>query len=282
MMVNDYSQKKRNNIMLCYPMDFDRLKKWGFPIFVQPKLDGNRCRYSAADQCLYSSTSEVITSVPHINEALLHLPFNIHLDGELYIHGIDHNEINSIVSRTVNISEDFESMEYHIFDLITDEPQYLRLKDLYKLKEDLKSDKIKFVETKLVKNFEELEIEYFNYLEKGYEGIILRYPANYYTTKRSTWLMKYKPKKFDYYNIIGFEEEVDKHGNLKNGLGSLICSGFDSESFGVGSGFTRDQREKLWKVREELIGKFCKVGYQSISSKNKVPRFSTFIEIVDL
>jgi len=281
-MMNDYSEKERNNIILCYPMDYNRLKKWGFPVFIQPKLDGNRCRYSAADQCLYSSTSEIIISVPHINEVLIHLPFNIHLDGELYIHGIEQNEINSIVSRTVNISEDFESMEYHIFDLITDDPQYLRLKDLYKLKEDIKSDKIKFVETKLIYSLEELNSEYLNYLNNGYEGIILRHPSNKYITRRSTYLMKFKPKKFDYYKIVGYVQEVDKHGNLKNSLGSLICSGFNGEEFGVGSGFTRKQREDLWKVKEKLIDKFCKVGYQSISSKKKVPRFSAFIEVVDL
>lgn len=267
--------------MLCYPMDYNRLKKWGFPVYIQPKLDGNRCRYSAADQCLYSSTSEVITSVPHINESLLHLPFNIHLDGELYIHGADQNEINSIVSRTVNISENFESMEYHLYDLITDEPQYLRLKDLYKLKDSLNSDKIKFIETRLVNSLEQLEEEYLNYLNKGYEGIVLRHPTNLYVDKRSTYLMKFKPKKFDYYRIIGYEEEVDKKGNLKNSLGSLKCAGFTDEVFGVGSGFTKEQRKNLWAVRDKLIDKFCKVGYQAISSKNNVPRFSTFIEIVD-
>ena len=119
---------KRQGIMLCYPYEEKRLRKWKPPFYIQPKLDGVRCRaeLKTTGVELHSSTNQIITSVPHINKALDDMKHELwhhgifELDGELYIHGWNFNQINSLVSRTVNRREDYEQMEYHVFDHISD------------------------------------------------------------------------------------------------------------------------------------------------------------------
>ena len=120
-------KRKRKGAQLCYPLEERRLTeaKFGwkhyFPHITQPKLDGERCRAICRGHekpILLSSTESIITSVPHINKALQKKCFHGELDGELYIKGMDFDDISSIVSRTVNLHPDYEQMEYHIFDIV--------------------------------------------------------------------------------------------------------------------------------------------------------------------
>jgi len=54
----------------------------------------------------------------------------------------------------------------------------------------------------------------------------------------------------------------------------------------VGTGFTREQRETLWKsiktIPEFLDNKFVEVKYQEITSARGVPRFPVFIKIKEI
>lgn len=118
-------------------------------------------------------------------------------------------------------------------------------------------------------------------IELGYEGIIVRHNMAPYQRKRSTLVMKFKPKKSDGYKIIGYEEEISIEGVPKGSLGSLQCKSGDGNVFSVGTGFSRDQRDQLWQVREGLNGKVAKVKYQHITSGRKVPRFPVFVEVIE-
>ena len=95
-------------------------------------------------------------------------------------------------------------------------------------------------------------------------------------------MMKFKPKKEDSYEIIGFKEELDKFGSPKGRLGALICKGTDGTEFSVGSGLTEDNRIAYWKDREALPGRSCRVQYQHITPGRRVPRFPVFIEVIDV
>ena len=80
----------RSGIMLCYPFEEKRLAKWSPPYVVQPKLDGERCRYKQYEggSFLLSSQENVIFGAPHIKHYLDSVcPTGLHLDGELYCHG---------------------------------------------------------------------------------------------------------------------------------------------------------------------------------------------------
>jgi len=114
----------------------------------------------------------------------------------------------------------------------------------------------------------------------GYEGIIVRHKLAMYERKRSTWVMKFKPKKEDEYEIVGWQEEISKDGLPKDRLGSLLCLSGDGNTFSVGTGYEDSTREELWKNREILKGKTVRVKYQHLTSGKKVPRFPVFVEVI--
>jgi len=272
---------KRAGVMLCYPFEEKRLLKWSPPYVVQPKLDGVRCRAVWADELnsyvLLSSTQHQIVSVPHIVAALNKSGLTTELDGELYCHGMSFEDIYGRTARTVNEHLDSEAIEFHIFDIITEGSQLARMTWLYA---HVFEQPLVAVPFKLCSDLDEIMAHYVQILNKGYEGIIVRHIDAPYKRARSTFMMKFKPKKEDYYNVLGSVEEVDKFGKPKGSLGALICAGNDNTEFRVGSGFNQDQRQKLWIERENLPGHLVRVEYQHITPGRGVPRFPIFCEIV--
>lgn len=273
----------RSGIMLAQPFEEKRLAKWYTnSVISQPKLDGERCRAvfdSSGSVTLYSSENNIITSVPHINEQLKSLGLHdIEFDGELYVHEKPFEQIHSIVSRKVNEHYNSASMEYHVFDLVTHDRQTIRLKALNYLLEK-ETDNVKRVRWTEIANFTDIVSALNMYKGEGYEGIIIRHPDAPYVRKRSPYMMKFKPKKNDVYKIVGFQEEVSIHGVPKGRLGAFILKGDDGTKFGVGSGFDDSQRAFFWQNRNECIGRWCEVQYQSITQKGKVPRFPVFVQI---
>jgi DNA ligase-1 len=274
------------NIMKAMPFEEKRLAKWEPPYLVQPKYDGVRCRAvpTASGYLLFSSEENVIFSVPHLND-ILNSSFNStpywetlpELDGELYCHGMKFEEIVSITSRTVNLHEDYTRISYHCFDVINEEIQIRRLSFINKLKD--KSEWIKIAPVHICYNLDEVLKAYDSILESGYEGIIVRHWQAPYERKRSTLVMKFKPKQQDNYEICGFQEEVDKEGTPKDTLGALTCKSGDGNIFNVGTGFSGDRRKQLWEGRDLLIGQIATVKYQHITSGKQVPRFPVFVEV---
>lgn len=281
-------ESKRKDILLCYPFEEKRIKKWNCPVIVQPKLDGERCRALSIKNAslLLSSECNIFRTVPHINQALQSIPFlsNMEFDGELYSHDLSFEEIHSIVSsQRVSISPDFEKIQLHIFDLINDKDQISRLKELNQLKPLMNKfpEALQFVPSRIAESMEELMLFYKEFIDLGYEGIIVRHPHSLYVRKRSNMIMKFKPKKSDTYEIIGYKEEYDKYGNPKNRLGAITCIGTDGTEFSVGSGLTESDRISLWRDPDQLLDKFCHIEYQHLTPGKKVPRFPVFVSIID-
>ena len=275
----------RTGIMLCYPFEEQRLEKWGNKFLIQPKLDGDRCRAIIGKDghaTLLSSEANIINSVPHIVDQLEQMGLaNIELDGELYTHGTTHQVIHGTVGRTVNLHPEFENICYYIFDYVSLESQYKRILNLPKLIKE--TDNIKIVETQFGEGLEQVMHGLEYYTENGYEGVVLRSLDNLYVRKRSTQMMKFKPRKSDYYTIVGYEEEISITGEHKNSLGALILSSEAGEIFNVGSGsfLTRDNRRVLWEQRESLRGQIAHIKYQHLTSRH-VPRFPVLIDIISI
>ena len=275
---------KRRGVMLAMPFEERRLEKWPVPWLVQPKLDGDRCRaIFDSEGCLTLLTSEenLITSVPHIFDALQDMGLrDIELDGELYCHGTPHQEIHGVVGRTVNIHNDFESIQFHIFDYVSDKPQ---VKRLVELQDNIKeSSCIKIVPTEAAVKLEDIMKHLDTFTKLGYEGIIVRHIAYPYVRKRSTGMMKFKPRRSDYYQVTGYEEEISIHGEPKGSLGALWLSDQSGERFKVGSGslLTRENRIQLWREKDKLVGRFAHIYYQHLTER-KVPRFPVLVELLD-
>jgi DNA ligase-1 len=274
------------NIMKAVPFEEKRLDKWSIPYIVQPKYDGIRCRAiplmtgpKGNEYLLLSSEENVIYSVPHINEALSSLQLRAELDGELYCHGMSFEDILSITSRSINLHIEHGNIKFHIFDIINNQPQMRRqllvnaLRGLHPW--------IPVAPFWLCESLEDVMRAYDEIIDLGYEGIIVRHNMAPYERKRSTLVMKFKPKKEDDYEIVGYEEEMSIEGVPKGSLGSLHCRSGDGNTFSVGTGFSRDLRSRLWQGRESLKGKIAKVKYQHLTSGRKVPRFPVFVEVIE-
>lgn len=283
-MTNSWQRWK--GIMKCYPFEEKRLAKWQPPYIVQPKYDGVRCRalplqtgLKGNEYLLLSSEENIIYSVPHIFESLSRIGIRAELDGELYCHGMSFEEILSITSRTVNIRSDYTKIQFHVFDIINDQPQMRRSL----LIENLKglSPYIVVAPFWLCESLDDVMKAYEQVIEKGYEGIIVRHAQAPYVRKRSTLVMKFKPKKEDNYVITSYAEEITIDGVPKGRLGSIQCESGDGNVFSVGTGFSGEVREGLWKDKENLLGKTIKVKYQHLSSGRKVPRFPVFVEVIE-
>ena len=281
----------REGIMLCYPFEEKRLLKWAAPYFIQAKLDGERCRAMCfKDEVkLISSEGNEFVHLPHINQALMKLGLHgVELDGELYCHGMNFPDIHSICSRKVNPHPEYALMEYHIFDIVENYEQILRLKELEELRQHIVEcncqEELKVVGSIAVSTLDAIMEVFDDYIASGYEGFILREKNNIYQRKRSTTIMKFKPHQEDVYEITGFQEEVSISGVAKQALGAFLCRGDDSSTFAVGSGpaLTREARELLWKEKENLVGKYLQVKYQNLTPGRGVPRFPVALRVLDL
>jgi DNA ligase-1 len=122
---------------------------------------------------------------------------------------------------------------------------------------------------------------YDKIIELGYEGIIVRHNLAPYERKRSTLVMKFKPKKEDIYEILDFREEISIDGIPKGTLGALVCKGGEGDIFSVGTGFNSAMREMLWNTKDSLCGKSVRISYQHLTSGRRVPRFPVFVSIED-
>ena len=277
----------RSGIMLCSPFEEKRLLKWHPPFLVQPKLDGDRMRALVLDtyvQLLSSEENSMNVALPHIVDYLGNLGLGtIELDGEAYYHGMNHELVHGIASRRVNPHSRLEDLEYWIFDIVEPLPMWERIGELLKLNEIFKQvpGPVHVVPFEVAETLDDILRIFDKFVAAGYEGIIVRDHEAGYVRKRSTQVMKFKPKKSDYYVITGYQEEISIDGLPKGALGAIRCRANEGEEeFNVGTGFSADQRRELWQTRDALPGRIVKVNYQHITSGRHVPRFPVFSEII--
>jgi len=133
---------------------------------------------------------------------------------------------------------------------------------------------------------------------QGYEGVILRHPAGKYKQGRSTFnehgLLKVKRFKDAEATVVGFEElmhndneaKLDERGYSKRSshkenkvpmgtLGSLQVK-WKNVVFNIGSGFTQEWRDRIWKNQKNYLGKLVKFKYLEVGLLN-APRHPVFL-----
>lgn len=276
--------RRQRQCMLAYPYDERYWMQMHKPAVVQPKLDGIRCIAIRNDDdtwTLTSSTGKVITSMPHINQDLQEIFKEHHevtkVDGELYKSNWNFNKISSVVNR-INPADNHNQIMYWMFDLPTrHDPLLIRLKTLARFMGYFCMP----LSYALVSTEEQVYEHLHQYIQMGYEGIMIKDPVSSWENKRSTEWLKLKPHKSDTYKIIGFLPLERQDGTIEKMVGSIQVTTSLGEIFFVGSGslFTDEQRRQLWTRRQELIGQYLVVKYQEITPRG-VPRFPVAIDIV--
>lgn len=191
--------------------------KWG-QVDGQSKLDGLRCRivldreagvlrvwsrqndHYALPNTLYQNVLSVFRDNPKLNS----------LDGELYIHGVDFSDIQSMV--TDESHPDRDQLELWVYDTI--EPT-MKWSDRRGLVNRIKADtyqRIKVVESVPLDNIQDALQFLDNAVAQGFEGIILRnWTGLYLCGKRSYDLQKWKLFQDAEFMMTGIE--IDKRGH---------------------------------------------------------------------
>lgn len=283
-------EERRDIVLLHEPMlakDYKGIVD--FPVAVQPKLDGIRMMayYDENNELVFSSrgSNNFIYTENHlvglrkeVVQFLSLLPDGTQLDGELYSNNLSFLEITSIVKTRVRVHKKSDLIQYHMFDIVLQsnpvfEERYEILVDTYNrlLSKIGRINYLEIVETKLVNNQKELDDAYDNYINKGYEGMMIRKvgPGTEYVSGRTSNLLKMKDV-FEEEIIVtdlieckGNEEGLCKiRGLLPNGKSVIVRP---SETF--------ETRRMYLENANDYIGKKYTIIYNEINPDTGMPRF---------
>jgi DNA ligase-1 len=247
-------------------------------IFVQRKYDGVRCICNKDG--LWTRNGKQIVSSPHIFNGLNHLfkqDPNLILDGELFAEKeiCDFNKIISCVKKTKpkigDLIESEKYIKYYVYDFPSCEEKYynrnIALKNLNL------PDCCVLVETYSVNNEKQIKEFYTQFIEEGYEGLIVRLNS-LYQNSRSSYLLKYK-EFFDQEFII--KDIIQGIGKLTNKAGTILCE-IEGKEFNSSINGTHEYLEEIWKNKNQFIGKSATVKYFELTSDG-IPRFPKVIQI---
>ena len=240
--------------------------KADYPAFIQPKLDGVRCLFTAKGAV--SRANNQFMNVQHIEQALK--PFfaknpTAILDGELYNHGLkdDFEKIISLVKKKkptdADRAEAKELVQFHVYDVPTMKigtytDRYLFLCTLTYTYPICK------VTTELALDFDEAKKMHDKNLKLGYEGSIYRTTYGKYKGTRSWDLMKFKDFHDAEATIIGYDEGK---GKREGTLGKFIMQDYEGNKFGCppGKGYDYKDLANMLENIHDYIGQYATFTY---------------------
>ena len=246
--------------------------KADYPAFIQPKLDGVRCLFTAKGA--FSRANNRFMNVEHIEQVLK--PFfaknpTAVLDGELYNHGLkdDFEKIISLVKKKKPTDNDkaeaAELVQYHMYDVASfDNATYTwrwgfinRLTDSSMVRT---SNCLVITESKIALDFDEAVALHKKNLKLGYEGSIYRTLDGYYKGTRSWDLMKFKDFHDTEATIVGYE--IGK-GKREGTLGKFIMQDDEGVEFGCppGKGYDYQALTNMLNNVHDYIGQRATFTY---------------------
>lgn len=105
---------------------------------------------------------------------------------------------------------------------------------------------------------------------QGFEGLMIRRPEfPYEHGKRSFGLLKFKEMHDAEFKVV---DTIPGEGKFKNSLGAFVCVTKDGHRFHAPPKVSTAQRTRMWKQRNQYIGKWLTIQYQELSSQD-IPRF---------
>lgn len=281
---------------------FDRLV---FPLYASPKIDGFRC--VLGERPLTSRLSRFPNEFFDRNLTKV-LPRNTILDGEVVVgkrrgKGVLGRTSSGLTSRSGE--PDFTLWVFDTFQRgygFSERHQLAR-----QIIRDLDHPRIRLLKHTLILDLPMLQHYIDARLERGYEGVMVRSVDGPYkegkSTLREQHLLKIKPFDTEEGRIKGWFEEQEntneakreatgklKRSSAKSGkkpkstLGGFILKDIKSSvDVRVGGGFTKRQREGLWKLIQsgyDFTGTLVRYKKQRVGEKEK-PRHPGFVDFVD-
>lgn len=277
----------------------DDVAKLRFPLLASPKLDGIRAL--VLNGVVVSRNLKPIPN-KHVQTVLGHQRLN-GLDGELIVGDPTDPAAFRQTSSGIMAIEGQPRFAFHVFDAVSAQVFADRLSYASSVVARYGSDLVY-----AVKHFEVLEeVDLLNYeedfLEQGYEGLMLRDPGGCYKHGRSTFkehgLLKLKRFADAEAEVLGFEEQLQNTNEAKRDalgaqvrstkkagmrgkatLGALRVKGLNGPykdiEFRIGSGFDDALRASVWLTQAMWLGSAVKYRYFPGGSKD-APRFPVFV-----
>jgi ATP-dependent DNA ligase len=255
-----------------------RGKNIRFPAYAQRKYDGIRCisnksKMISRNQTEYSHLEHITND---LQSFLQNKDNDFYIDGELYTDEFPFEVLSGLINtKYVNDENinDIQKIEYHIYDCFNTNDMSLtyeqRLQELNSLFENIPNNiSLKLVVTDLLQSVDEVIPIHNQYVEEGYEGIILRNIDSPYEFKRSKNLQKYKSFLDDEFKIIGFKEGT----GTEKGTVIWECELPNGKTFSVRPKGSFEMRKQLLKNGNKYIGHMLTVHFQNYSNLG-IPRF---------
>lgn len=252
-----------------------------FPIYGQPKINGVRCLvYLHEGDVKMKSKEGEFYKVEHIIkwfEDRLDLFTDINgdpiiYDGELYIHNMLLQHIRSAV-----VKPNFETpmVTYEVYDIAV--PKHSNMVRYSMLKQKLHecfnvatnqfvlNSPVKFVRTFKLINDTHVQAKCDEFIEQGYEGIILRVPsAEYQFGKRTVNMLKLKRLIQEEFQIIGIKAQEE---NPEFGL--YVCITKDGVEFNVTPTESADYKETMMLTPYLFVGKMLTCSFYEYTDTGK-------------
>lgn len=268
------------DVMLGTPIDKVKLKgdEW---ISISRKLNGCRCSF-VGDRCITRQGKEYKGLDHIINDLQKLVGENMFVDGELIYKNTEGLSDSEAFQKGTGIAmskeNDKTKLKLVVFDIFPLEQFWLKKSDFtYKQRKDFYLENLKreMLRLSLKDNIELVQMCYegndhseiwkwLEYAEENdWEGIIINLDSPY-ECKRTKSLIKVK--KFFSCDIkcTGIEEGS---GRNKGTLGALVCD-YKGFPVNVGSGFSDEDRKRIWQCPEDVIGKIITVKYKE-ETRNK-------------
>jgi DNA ligase-1 len=245
---------------------FENGKHLQFPLYIQPKIDGLRCL--AHPHGLFSRTGCPFLGLDNIRNDLSAF-FKEHegcvVDGELYSDEMPFEELSGYCRRQKEITSG-KKVVFHVFDVIV--PTGMTFEERLRLFPS-QTGHIRLVPTQQIEKKEEIEEHLHQFVEQGYEGIILRNKKGTYQEGHRSWdLQKYKLFHEEEFEIIGFAEGTGR----EKGLVIWECQTQEGKTFHVRPEGDHDARRNMFQNATKYVGKPLTIVFQEYT-KDRVPRF---------
>lgn len=290
------------------PMALKPWKDFGdrlvYPLYVQPKLDGLRMI------AMLDTDGKVILKtrrrhdIPKFDKLKAELQYlydqssdkNIVLDGELYAHGMDLQNISGIVRAETGRDTEKDELQYWLFDCFcvkdsdgytTQDPFEVRINRLKQFITLCKrKSQIVLNETILCEADKDADQYYSRLVSNGYEGVIYKsngkpYEYSFTKEKRSSWYLKRKQQFDSEFEIVSYTEGKGKDA----GCVVFVLKTNEGIEFNSVPNGTYEYRKSLYQqcVNDfsQFKGKLAKVQFEDYSTE-KVPLRNRMIMIRDL
>jgi DNA ligase-1 len=253
---------------------------WKDEWYVSRKIDGARCIAivdSNGESTFYSRTGKEFDTLGVVAGGIKALGItNVVLDGELCLVDDEGNEdFQGIMKQLKKKDHTIPNPSYKIFDMISHDEFYSKKGDKNKsysirynnLREVMKNNTcacLSVLGQELIKDDDHFQEWVKKSKDYGYEGLMLRADEPY-KGKRSKDLLKVKKFFDDEYEVI--DTEMGPFRYVKNGaeceetMLSCVMIQHKGHTVRVGSGFSIEQRQEIYRNPKKILGKIILVQY---------------------